>query len=135
MNNLRKGRIKIKPLKEIVNRVLEGEGIDNVEVSIVFGDDGFIQELNHIWRGINSPTDVLAFPFMEKEIRDGDYTCLGEIIISIDTARRQAKALNHSLDEELKILIIHGTLHLLGYNHEREEDAFRMKEKEIEYSR
>lgn len=132
--NLRKRRIKIRPLKEVVHRVLEGEGVDNVEVSIVLGDDEFIQELNRIWRGVNTPTDVLAFPFGKKGMMDKDYTCLGEIVISIDTATRQARALGHSLNEELKILLIHGALHLLGYDHEREKDASKMRERENGYN-
>lgn len=130
--NLRKKRIKIKPVKEIVHRALKEEGVDNVEVSVVLGDDEFIRGLNQIWRGIDSPTDVLAFPFREKGagMRDEDYPCLGEIVISTDTARRQAKVLGHSFEEELEILLIHGALHLLGYDHEKEEDASKMKERE-----
>ena len=125
--NLRKEKIAIKPLKEIVDRVLREEGIDGVEVSVVLADDEFIQGLNRTWRGVDGPTDVLAFPFREergggkegeRERREAP-TCLGEIVISVDTARRQAKDLGHSRKRELEILLIHGTLHLLGYNHNK----------------
>lgn len=124
-------KIGIKSIKEVVKRVLKEEGVNNVEVSVVLGDDGFVQELNRLWRGVDSPTDVLAFPFKEKGmIKDG--ACLGEIAISLDTARQQAKTLGHSLEKELEVLLIHGTLHLLGYDHEREKDWLKMQQREKE---
>lgn len=132
--NLKGKKIRIKPIKEIVRRILKKEGMDNVEVSLLLTDDGFIQELNRTWRGVDSPTDVLAFPFREKqEARRDEEFCLGEIVISTDTAGRQAKELGHTLEKELEILLIHGMLHLLGYDHKDKRDRSKMKEREIDF--
>lgn len=130
--NLKGKGIRIKPIKKIARRVLECECIDDVEVSIVLTDDGFIKELNRRWRGVDSPTDLIAFPFTEKKDKMGDYTCLGEVVISLDAVRCQAKELGHSIEDELKILLIHGILHLLGYDHNDKEDSSKMEEREKE---
>jgi len=73
-----------------------------------------VQELNRRYRGKDAPTDVLAFPYEEEDL-------WGEVVISLDTCRRQAEEMGHSLERELSILIIHGVLHLLGYDDETEE--------------
>jgi len=85
---------------------------------LITGDDR-IRDLNHRYLDRDRPTDVLSFP-------DGDQlpsgrTLLGEIIISVDSARRQADALGHSEDREISELALHGVLHLLGYDHERDQ--------------
>lgn len=129
--NLKGKRIRIRPIKEIVRRILKEEGLDDVEVSVLLTDDGFIQELNRTWRGVDSPTDILAFPFSKKqEARRDEEFCLGEIVISIDTAACQAEELGHTLEKELEILLIHGMLHLLGYDHKDRRDRYRMRERE-----
>lgn len=90
-----------------------------------------MRELNSAYRGKDKPTDVLSFPFCEKL---KDTYLLGEIIISAQTAARQAKAMGHSLEEEIKRLIVHGFIHLLGYDHEQgpeEERKFREIEERI----
>jgi len=84
-------------------------------VSVFLTDDKTIQELNKTYRNKDKPTDVLSFPINEKV---GDWLLLGEIVISVDTAKRQASSLGHSLQEELKRLLVHGFVHLLGYDHE-----------------
>ncbi len=107
------------------------------EVSIVLADDKYIQELNSQYRGINRPTDVLSFALREgeePEIIDGaSEELLGDIVISLETAARQAEEYGHSLQRELAYLSVHGLLHLLGYDHETEaaQNLMRMAEEDI----
>jgi len=108
---------------------------ENIEVSILFTEDKFIQELNKKYRGIDLPTDVLSFSFQEEK---SDFPVieqnimLGDIIISVETAQRQANLLHHSLEQEITFLLIHGLLHLLGYDHLEEEEMKMMQKKERE---
>jgi len=112
--------------KTVVGLVLEMEGWDNdnTEVSVLFTDDEFIAELNEQYRGEKGPTDVLSFPMKDFESEvdstrvEGIPDMLGDIAISLDTARKQAEALNMSLRKEIEMLLVHGTLHLLGYDHD-----------------
>lgn len=98
-----------------------------IEVTLLLTDDDQLQSLNKEYRGINQPTDVLSFEAGEtmpgmKE--DDPY--LGDIVISLPMAERQAKQGGHSLKSELQLLTVHGTLHLLGYDHEEPEEKDRM---------
>lgn len=97
------------------------------EVTLLLTDDDQLRTLNKEYRGIDAPTDVLSFatgdsmPGMEE-----DEAYLGDIIISVPTAERQAKQGGHSLKAELQLLAVHGTLHLLGYDHEDLDEKDRM---------
>ena len=84
-----------------------------------------IKKINKRYRGKNKPTDVISFAYEDSEQFPGE-EMLGEIYISIDTARRQSKELSHTLKYELQFLFVHGVLHLLGYTHETEKDDARM---------
>ena len=86
-------------------------------VSIVLAGDPAVRRLNRTFRGKDRRTDVLSFPYGGEELPDGTRP-LGEIVISVAQAARQAEAAGHSLALELRLLIIHGYLHLLGYDHE-----------------
>lgn len=92
-------------------------------------DDKTIRELNRAYREKDKPTDVLSFPISEEV---GGWTVLGDIVISVDTAKRQAEYIGHSLEEEIKRLLVHGFLHLLGYDHElgkeEEREFFKLEE-------
>lgn len=108
---------------------------DNVEVSVLFTEDKFIRKLNKEYRGIDDPTDVLSFSFQEEGVDHSiieENIMLGDIIISVETAQRQAYFLNHSVEKEITFLLIHGLLHLLGYDHREEDEAKAMREKELE---
>lgn len=107
----------------ICGQVVKSEQIqgDN-EVNIIFVDDQFIQNLNQRFRGKDCATDVLSFPFDVPEF-------LGEIYISLDTAKRQAAEYNHSIEREIAFLTVHGLLHLFGYDHGVEPNP-EMREKE-----
>lgn len=91
--------------------------------------DSEIQTLNRQYRNKNKPTDVLSFPLTD-ELQP---SLLGDVVISVETAARQAQRRGHSLREELQTLLIHGILHLLGYDHEvSRSEAVRMQRKERE---
>lgn len=104
------------------------------EVSVVLGNDEYIHDLNRQYRDKDCPTDVLSFALNEgnePEIVDGpEEVLLGDIIISIETAARQAEEYAHSLERELAYLTIHGMMHLLGYDHMTEEDKDEMRQEE-----
>jgi probable rRNA maturation factor len=95
------------------------------EVTLVFCDDVRIRELNAAHRGVDAATDVLSYPTSEPDDDWGDWAFtmphLGDIIISIDTARSQATAAEHSLEQEILILAAHGLTHLLGHDHPTED--------------
>lgn len=107
---------------------------DGTEVSVVFADDSYIHELNRQYRGKDMPTDVLSFALnegQEPEIVNGPAeTLLGDIIISLETASRQANEYGHSLEREMAYLTVHGMMHLLGYDHETEEERGEMRTEE-----
>ena len=109
----------------------EGENIEETEVSVLLTDDKEIRKLNRIYRDVDSATDVLAFAMREGEFVLNP-SVLGDIVISMDTARRQAKEVGHTLESELALLAVHGTLHLLGYDDQKKNDAKIMHEKERE---
>jgi len=118
-----------KLLGKIAHRALEVLGLSKVELSIALVSDPQIKRLNKLYRNKDKPTDVLSFPIGEKV---EDWLILGDIVISVDTAKRQAKELGHSLEEELKRLLVHGLVHLLGYDHElggeEEKKFFELEE-------
>ena len=105
------------------------------EVSVLLTNDAEIQVLNHQYRHIDGPTDVLAFAMREGIGGDVNPQLLGDLVISVPTAQRQSIAHGHSLDVELAILSVHGTLHLLGYEHQTPEGAEIMFEKQAELLR
>jgi probable rRNA maturation factor len=105
--------------------------VDGVDVGVVLADDALLRELNRTYRGLDRPTDVLSFP--DGEAGPDGRIVLGEIVISLDAARRQAKELGHGEARELEELVLHGTLHLLGHDHENdggEMDALELRLRE-----
>jgi probable rRNA maturation factor len=94
-------------------------------ITIAIVPDGRVQELNRRYRRKDVPTDVLSFPASAERLRRGrpgdERGHLGDVVIAAGVARRQAKQAGHSLQHELRVLALHGLLHLLGYDHERDE--------------
>jgi probable rRNA maturation factor len=88
------------------------------EIGVTFCNDAEIKKLNLAYRNKNKPTDVLSFSFIEGLKVNSHDTYLGDVIISLDTAKKQANKFKVSLEEELLRLIVHGILHLFGYDHE-----------------
>ncbi|MBI4831895.1 MAG: rRNA maturation RNase YbeY [Candidatus Lindowbacteria bacterium] len=115
---MRKPRLELAPIREAIEKTLEGEKRPEAEVSALVVSDTRIRALNRRYREIDSPTDVLSFPMADGEFANLHPDVLGDIVISVDRAESQAKAAGHSLMDELKLLAIHGTLHLLGFEDE-----------------
>jgi probable rRNA maturation factor len=122
----------------IAQAVLKAEGVSSpYEVSLVFTNSEMVRKLNRDFRAIDEPTDVLAFSMLPPKGAEDDFTLppdgvtrLGEVIISYPQAVEQAKEQGHSTERELALLIIHGILHLLGYDHEEPEEESKMRERE-----
>ncbi|MFC1998163.1 rRNA maturation RNase YbeY [Chloroflexota bacterium] len=119
-------------IKKAVQTALEtNKEYDSFELGIVITDDENIHRINRQYRGIDEPTDVISFALLEGE--DGfvmppdDTLHLGEVVISYPRAVEQAKEQKHSTDRELAWLIVHGVLHLLGHDHETDEDLQSMQ--------
>jgi probable rRNA maturation factor len=110
-------KIKANWLRQVVKETLKYEGVSDGEISIVLGDDELLKKLNKEYRGKNKPTDVLAFSWDQTFNIQGLTPIMGEVIISIDAVMRQAEEYKHSFEKELAILLIHGVLHILGYDH------------------
>lgn len=113
-------------VQRFVQTVLSSLEIRGWEVSVVFCSDDFIHDLNAAYRGVDAPTDVLSFSQIDIEDpyppHTDDRVAAGDVVISLDTLYRQAAEYNVSVEEELKRLLIHGLLHLAGYDHGEQRD-------------
>jgi len=114
--------------EEILSRLIGPDG----EGSVVFVSDERIRELNRDYRSVDRATDVLSFSFLEEEHRSG---VIGDVYISLETARRQAEERGIPLGEEVLRLLVHGLLHLAGHVHDEDVDAARMAEEEERFFR
>lgn len=127
INNTKENLEEINNLNEFVNFALNYLKLKNVIFNIIFVDDTYIHSLNKEYRGIDRPTDVISFALEDdKSFIQTDFKVLGDIYISLETAKKQANEYNHSLKREISFLSIHGLLHLLGYDHMNEEDEKKM---------
>ncbi len=123
-------------VRKCCQAVLVTEKFENdAEVSVSFVDNNEIRRLNKFYRNKDKSTDVLSFPLGENgvyDINNETGACLlGDVVISIETAIKQAQMYNHSLEREVGFLTVHSMLHLLGYDHETSPlDAAKMREKE-----
>lgn len=131
-------------IRQAVEFAVKNEGIEDAELSVAIADDEIIRELNREFRQKDSATDVLSFPAndvtkplremmeegFEPEVGEGGAPFLGDIVISTDTAARQAQEYGNTLQEEICFLAVHGTLHLLGYDHIEPADEEIMREKQ-----
>lgn len=123
----------IERLEQLLQLAGQTEGIEEGEVTLTFVDDAEIHQLNREYRGIDRPTDVLSFAMQEdggdeleivyevdsedEPIPTGMDSMLGDIIISVETAKAQSEEYGHTLEREIGFLFVHGFLHLLGYDH------------------
>ncbi|OGN90102.1 MAG: rRNA maturation RNase YbeY [Chloroflexi bacterium RBG_13_48_10] len=96
------------------------------DISIVIGDDAFLKKLNRRYRNLNETTDVLSFPSHELD-PDTKTLYLGDVVISLPKAEEQAMVGGHPLVDELSLLVVHGTLHLLGYDHLKKAEKKKMQ--------
>ena len=102
----------------LADAALMSSGKSNARVTVVFVRDRVIRRLNNQYRQINRATDVLSFPAGDEMPGEANEQYLGDVVISIDTAVRQAESAGHSTEREVEELLIHGVLHLCGYDHE-----------------
>jgi len=133
--------------KKVVEACLEYEDFPyEIEISILLTDDVQIQQINNEFRGVDAPTDVLSFPTIEYEASGGylnlentSKDCfhpetgeliLGDIVISVERAKRQALEYGHSIEREIAFLTAHSMFHLFGYDHSNEEELNKMEEKQ-----
>jgi probable rRNA maturation factor len=119
-------------LEEIASRVLNAEDTPGSELGIVITDDETVRRLNRDYAGDDRATDVLSFSLQEGEefaSPDG-VPRLGEVIISLSTAGRQATEAGHSVEDEVSHLLVHGVLHLLGYDHAEPDEELVMRGRE-----
>jgi probable rRNA maturation factor len=107
-------------------QLMVAHGLSHAELSLVLTDDGTIQGLNRDYRGVDASTDVLSFAQREGEGADPNDTMLGDVIISLDTASTQAKTRATPLAVEVRILLVHGFLHLLGFDHNTQKERAEM---------
>ncbi|MES2641823.1 MAG: rRNA maturation RNase YbeY [Myxococcota bacterium] len=122
----------LRPVSTDARALLKHLGKPKAELSILLCDDAFIRDLNAQWRQKDEPTDVLSFAMGEGEGADVNPDLLGDIVISVETAARQGAALGLTLDQEIRVLLVHGLLHLLGYDHIDPADAPEMRAREAE---
>ncbi len=123
----------IKKIEDIINECLDYEDFENdYEVSLSFVENSEIKELNKNFRGIDKVTDVLSFPMIDENDFDVELfeKSLGDIVISLDKAFEQSKEYNHSFFREVCFLVCHSMFHLLGYDHDTEENTKIMRTNE-----
>ena len=129
-----RGRLATAELRQIARRVLAAEGVAlEVEVEVVLADAATVRDLNRLYRGRDEPTDVLSFAAHEGEafVRAPDEPpSLGEVIVCLPLAEQQALAAGRPVAGAVSHLLVHGLLHLLGYDHEDAVDARRMQARE-----
>jgi len=120
-------------LRARARRILAAVERPGAELSIALVDDAEIARLNETYRGAARPTDVLSFSLLEGRHAEHRGALLGDVVIGVETAARQARRARRSLDDEVARLLIHGTLHLLGHDHERaaESRAMRAEERRV----
>ncbi|MEK0084944.1 rRNA maturation RNase YbeY [Benzoatithermus flavus] len=119
--------------RRVIAAVLAEEAVPaGGEVSVLLTGDAAIRELNRTYRGKDAPTNVLSFPTGNDVAPDpGLSALLGDIAVALETTRREAEAEGKPLSDHLAHLLVHGTLHLLGYDHEEDDEARRMEAREV----
>ncbi|GAA0862547.1 Probable rRNA maturation factor [uncultured Clostridium sp.] len=122
----------LEKIHDIIVETLHYEGYDdNYEVSLSFVDNEEIHELNKEFRGVDRATDVLSFPLLTDEFDvEIEEESLGDIVISLERALEQSEEYNHSFEREVCFLVCHSMFHLLGYDHDTEENTKDMRKRE-----
>ena len=109
---------ELETLLDLLNFAAQKQQVENIIFNVIIVDNNYIHKLNKEYRGVDRPTDVISFALEDNGSMETEFgRVLGDIYISIDKAREQAKEYGHSFERELSFLSIHGFLHLLGYAH------------------
>src|SRR6266478_4340582 len=116
-------------MREAAKAVLAGEGVGDAEISLAFVDNPTIHRLNQRYLQHDEPTDVLSFPLSEPNAK----RLAGELVIGVEVAQAQARERGHDVQQELALYVIHGLLHLCGYDDKTDEAARAMRERERHY--
>jgi len=123
---------ELETIKKLVDFTLKYQNIENAIFNIIIVDNKTVKEINKEYRGIDRPTDVISFALEDdSSFVKLEYRVLGDIYISIEKVREQAKEYGHSFLRELSFLTVHGILHLLGFDHMNKEDEkvmFKLQE-------
>lgn len=127
---IRGSKVDVARLRRRAEAILRALGQKRSELSIALVDDHAIEALNGRYRGKPRPTDVLSFSLVEGPHAAHRGGLLGDVVISVETAARQASERRRGLDETVAKLLLHGVLHLLGHDHERDDEAARMRAEE-----
>jgi probable rRNA maturation factor len=135
-NRQRKVRLDTLQIRKDALKALGLMGYDGAELSLLFVNHDLMLELNKQYRGVDSTTDVLSFPLYEshREFPKEEEFLIGDIVINPQRAKEQAKEEGHSLKKELRVLLVHGLVHLLGMDHEKgghEAKKMRLMEKRL----
>ena len=129
-SRLRSRRLRLPRLHTLAENILRVTNSSRADLSLLLVGDRSMRRLNRLYRRMDRTTDVLAFPIRKQRVRHLS-DLLGDVVISIPQAAKQARQAGHSLEHELTVLVIHGLLHLLGYDHERSaREARRMSRRE-----
>lgn len=118
-----------RAIQRLAETMLAELEVTDFELSVLLTDDTFIHELNREHRSKDKPTDVLSFPLLEPtdaRLKTANPGAIGDVVISLDTALRQGKQRRHSLHAEVRFLLAHGILHLMGYDHETDAEEAEM---------
>lgn len=131
-SRVRKRAINLAALRRTAQRLLEAAGHGDAVLSLSLVGDAAIRKLNREYRRVDRPTDVLSFPLHgQTRTRNGRRPrVLGDVVISLETARRQAADYDAPVEREIERLLIHGILHLLGHDHHRKTESARMRREE-----
>jgi len=124
------GAVDLERLSNVAVAFRAAEDVDEgAVIDILLTGDAAVAELNEIYRGVEGPTDVLAFETAPPEVEKPDVWSLGQVVISCDRAAEQAAEAGIELDDELAVLLVHGLMHLAGYNHDDSDGASAMDER------
>jgi probable rRNA maturation factor len=133
-NNQRGKSLALARFRTRLAKLLRSSGLPDSELSVLFTGDRTMRSLNRTWRNIDRTTDVLSFSQREGRFSGIRPELLGDIVISVPQAYRQAREAGHTLTREIELLLVHGLLHLLGYDHELgPTEAIKMRRREREF--
>ncbi|MDD9303771.1 MAG: rRNA maturation RNase YbeY [Desulfobacter sp.] len=136
IDNRQEAKLPTPPIRQKTEQILNALGCNDHELSLVIMDDKQIRELNKNFMGIDKPTNVLSFPMQEGQFSEITPGLLGDVVISLDRAKQEADSAGILVQERMSQLLIHGILHLLGFDHEQgENQAQKMEKKSIELLR
>jgi metalloprotein, YbeY/UPF0054 family len=121
MNRQRRRRVDAERWREFAAKALSAIGAREESATVVFVSDRAMRDLNRRFRGLNKTTDVLSFPAERADFEEASEAGLGDVVISVERAEKQAAENHLGLEEELAQLVLHGLLHLCGYDHETDD--------------